>query len=196
MPTTTDRRRERHEATRLRILEAAWQLARARGLTGWTLRELARAVDMKAPSLYVYFDSKEAIYDAMFAQGYEQLAERTAEITWPADPTEALRLGARTWVEFAVADPARLQLLFLRVIPDFVPSKESYAVATDSLDLAARFVGDIGATTPGALDLFTALTTGIATQQVSNDPGGDRWMRLIDDAIDMFLDAYATHPIS
>jgi AcrR family transcriptional regulator len=30
---------------------------------------------MAAPSLYSYFGSKEAIYDAMFAQGYREFLE-------------------------------------------------------------------------------------------------------------------------
>ena len=40
---------------------------------------------------------------------------------------------------------------------------------------------------PRYLDLWTALTTGLVDQQISNDPGGDRWIRLIDDAVAMFL---------
>jgi hypothetical protein len=35
--------------------------------------------------------------------------------------------------------------------------------------------------------MFTALFTGLTSQQVSNDQGGDRWVRLVDDALDMFL---------
>jgi hypothetical protein len=38
------------------------------------------------------------------------------------------------------------------------------------------------------LDLFTALGTGLADQQLSNDPGGDRWIRLIDEAVEMFYE--------
>ena len=41
---------------------------------------------------------------------------------------------------------------------------------------------------PEAIDLLTALGTGLADQQLSNDPGGDRWIRLIDDAAEMFYD--------
>ena len=63
-----DRRARRHDETRQEILDAAWRLARERGLTGWSLRELANAVDMQAPSPYGYFDGKDAIYDAMFAR--------------------------------------------------------------------------------------------------------------------------------
>ncbi len=42
-------------------------------------------------------------------------------------------------------------------------------------------------TDPRHLDLWTAILSGIVEQQNANDPGGDRWTRLIDDAIDMFF---------
>ena len=44
-----------------------------------------------------------------------------------------------------------------------------------------------GVTDPRHLDMWTALTTGLVDQQISNDPGGDRWARLIDDFVTMFL---------
>ena len=44
-----------------------------------------------------------------------------------------------------------------------------------------------GITEQADLDLWTALLSGLASQQVANDPGGDRWLRLVDDAVDMFL---------
>jgi hypothetical protein len=39
-----------------------------------------------------------------------------------------------------------------------------------------------------ALDLWIAITAGLAAQQLANDPTGDRWIRLSDDAAAMFLD--------
>jgi hypothetical protein len=41
-----------------------------------------------------------------------------------------------------------------------------------------------------AVDLWTAMFTGIAIQQISNDPGGDRWTRLVDDAVDMVISCW------
>jgi hypothetical protein len=35
--------------------------------------------------------------------------------------------------------------------------------------------------------MWTALTTGLVDQQISNDPGGDRWGRLTGDIVTMFL---------
>jgi len=34
--------------------------------------------------------------------------------------------------------------------------------------------------------MWTALMNGLVDQQISNDPGGDRWVRLIDDFVTMF----------
>jgi hypothetical protein len=44
-----------------------------------------------------------------------------------------------------------------------------------------------GVTDARHLDMWTALTTGLVDQQISNDPGGNRWARLIDDFVAMFL---------
>jgi AcrR family transcriptional regulator len=186
---TRDRRAERREATSAEILGAAWELARAQGLAGVSLRDVARKIGMRPPSLYWYFDSKQAIYDAMFAEGNRQLLARLAEQDWPADAAGILRLCVRVLVEFAAEDVARYQLLFQRTVPDFEPSPESYALAVQVLDeMRARFSA-AGLTDPAQFDLWTALVAGLAAQQTSNDPGGDRWLRLIDEAADM----YANH---
>ena len=53
------------------------------------------------------------------------------------------------------------------------------------------YAGDVlarnGITEPRHIDLWTALVTGLVDQQVANDPGGDRWTRLIAESTDMFL---------
>lgn len=185
---TRDRRAERRESTRAEILDAAWELARTQGLAGLSLRDVARRIGMRPPSLYWYFDSKHAIYDAMFAEGNRQLLARLAEQDWPADPRALLRLTARVFVEFSAEDVERYQLLFQRTIPDFGPSPGSYTLAVQVFEqMRARFAA-AGLSDPAQFDLWTALAAGLAAQQTSNDPGGDRWLRLIDEAADMYAD--------
>jgi hypothetical protein len=36
--------------------------------------------------------------------------------------------------------------------------------------------------------MWTALVGGLAAQQTANDPGGNRWLRLIDEVVDMYAD--------
>jgi len=107
---------ERREATKAEILAAAWDLVREQGLGGLNLRDLAPRVGMRAPSLYEYFASKHAIYDAMFAQGYRQFAAAMAEVDALSDE-DGLRSVARRSLAFMVEEPARYQLLSHRTIP-------------------------------------------------------------------------------
>jgi AcrR family transcriptional regulator len=195
--TAVDRRGARHAATKAEILEAAWRLAHDQGLGGWTLRDVAEAVGMRAPSLYVYFDSKYALYDAMFAEGYAALLARVDDryaelLARDPDAEEILRTVATVFFEFCVEDPARYQLLFLRTIPGFEPSEPAYALARELLARLAEVMATAGAGAPEQVDLWTALITGLASQQVSNDPGGHRWRRLVDRAVDMFVAAELT----
>src|SRR6476619_1940974 len=130
-----DRRAERREATRAEILEAAWDLVRAEGLASLNLRDLAARVGMQAPSLYSYFDSKHAIYDAMFAQGAQELLDRERAVPVTGDVVRDLKAGARLFVGFCTEDPVRYQLMFHRFIPGFEPSPESYAMAVETLQI-------------------------------------------------------------
>lgn len=185
---TRDRRAERREAVSAEILEAAWELARAEGLAGLSLRDVAGRIGMRPPSLYWYFPSKAAIYDAMFIQGNRQLLARLEAQKWPTEARAALKLGTRMFVEFGAEDVQRYQLLFQRTIPNFEPSAEAYAVALQVLDDMRARCTAVEVEGTATFDLWTALVSGLAAQQTANDPGGDRWLRLIDEAVDMFVD--------
>jgi len=187
-PVTAEALERRRARTRDEILDAAWALCREQGLALLSLRELADRVGMRAPSLYSYFDSKDAIYDAMFAQGQRQFAAALVPELDPGAGREAFRRAARAFFAFCTADPVRYQLLFQRILPTFVPSETSYALAVVHLDQAGEAMRAAGVTEARHVDLWTALLTGLVDQQLSNDPGGDRWERLLDEAVDLFCD--------
>ena len=184
---TRDRRTERREATREEILDAAWELVRSHGLAALSLRDLARVIGLKAPSLYSYFDSKNAIFDAMFAQGGRAYLDQEARVESTGDPLTDLKAGMRFFIEFCTSDPARYQLMFQRTIPGFEPSPATFAIAVEGLDRLRARLARIGLTDQRSLDLLTAIGTGITDQQISNDPGGDRWTRLVDEAMEMYF---------
>jgi AcrR family transcriptional regulator len=193
-PVRRDRRAERHAATKIEIVDAAWLLADEQGLAGWSLRDVADIGGMRAPSLYVNFDRKNALYDAMFAAGYQAMLKRIAAVEVDPDPVTMLHRAARVFLDFAVERPARYYLLFLRPIPGFEPSPDSYQLALTSLSALGEVLAAAGVRDAADVDLFTALMSGLATQQVSNDPGGDRWSRLLDATVDMFLTARGAQP--
>jgi AcrR family transcriptional regulator len=185
-----DRRSERHEAIRREILDAAWAAAHESSIAGLTLRDIASRVGMQQPSLYSHFASKQAIYDAMFQQAWEVFLEyaRDNVAHLPAEPRARLIAIAEHYFDFAVADLARHQLMDVNVVPNFQPSAEAYAPAVEVYGLMLDLLRGLGITTDEDADIYTALIGGLVNQQLANDPGGQRWRRLIPRVLSMFAD--------
>ncbi|HUR22692.1 MAG TPA: TetR/AcrR family transcriptional regulator [Acidimicrobiales bacterium] len=182
-----DWRSARRQSARAAIVESAWAAVREEGLAALSLRDLARRSGITTPTVYAYFDSKNDIYDAMFGQAAEEFLQHLAAPYETADPRAVLVASLRRFVRFCTADFPRYQLLFQRTIPGFEPSPESYAPAVRALELSAEVLAANGVTDARHLDVWTALTTGLVSQQIANDPGGERWVALIDDFVTMFL---------
>jgi AcrR family transcriptional regulator len=183
-----DPRPGRHAARRDEIIQAAWAEADIRGLSAVSLTAVARRVGLRQPSLYSYFSSKNALIDAMFAQAAGSLLHLVEQADYPASPREAARLVARTVLQFGVEEPTRSQLIFQRTIPGYEPSGEAYAPALQMQDQYVQKLAEAGVTAPADVDIFTALVAGLASQQLANDPGGDRWVSQLDTVLDMFFD--------
>ena len=179
---------ERRETKVAEIVGAAWELARADGIGGLTLRALARKVGMRQPSLYEYFESKNALYDAMFADGNRQLLVRLDALELPRDPRRAVKVFMRAFAEFGLEDLTRGALLLQRALPGFEPSPASYAYAEEALQRGVELLHRAGVEDPGDVDCVVAMVAGLVTAQASNDPGGTRWIRHLDRMIDLLLD--------
>ena len=183
---SADWRAKRRDAARADIVAKAWELAREHGLAGLSLRDLARQLGMAAPSLYSYFDSKHALYDAMFADGWRSLLTRDAPE--PGDDLRsAVRASQLAYVDWALEDPVRYQLLNQRTIPGFEPSPASYALAEEAYRVGFAAIEAHAGLTQADRDLMTAVVAGLINQQIANDPGGTRWVRLLDDAVDLVV---------
>jgi AcrR family transcriptional regulator len=184
-----DRIARRRQATRNEILDAAWAVVGESGWSGLTQRAVAERVGMRAPSLYGHFDSKLSIVDAMFGQAWADwdITAAALEVDLPQGSRAALLTAGTTWLEAMAADPERNALMNQRPIPGFTPSAESYAFAVHAIERLHRLLDRLGITDPDAADLWTGILAGLAGQQNANDPGGDRWRRLLPRAVDMFL---------
>lgn len=178
----------RREAKIASIIEAAWRIAAEVGIAGVSLHALARAVGMRQPSLYEYFDSKHALYDAMFQDGNRQLLARIDEYDLPRDPRASLKAFLSLFVSFSLDDPARYELLFQRHLPNFTPSEESMVMAGEVLGRLEPLLHAAGVHSQGDIDCIVAITAGLIEAQLSNDPGGTRWTRHLNRLVDFYLD--------
>lgn len=177
----------RRAATTAEIVDAAWELADRDGLTGFSLRDVAKAVSMQPPSLYSYVTSKHDLFDLMFRQAYDELLGEFQALPVLADPREAFLQVQQAFLRYCTGRPARYTLLFLRTVPGFAPAEDSMARAVELYDGLRLLLGALGVTDQEHLDLWTALASGLVNQQIANDPGGDRWERLLPGAVSMYL---------
>ena len=69
------------EDTKQRILEKSLELFSAKGYDAVSVGEIAKAVGIKAPSLYNHFPSKQAIFDAILETTSAHYQKDTAEIS-------------------------------------------------------------------------------------------------------------------
>ena len=154
------------------ILDAAWQLMAREGLAEVSVRELARSVGLRQQSLTYYFPTKHELLDALFADGFADLARALAQLPLNNDKVEAVADVAVAVVEYCVAHPARYHLMFQRTIPGFLPSEDAHRVALGVLHELTTRLEAAGITDPNAVALVRGLISGLAAEQTANDPGG------------------------
>ncbi len=198
-----DRRRHNREEVIHAILETSRAIIRERGAAGLNLNEVARQLKMKTPSLYEYFPSKMAIYDALFRQGIGLFRQRMEQN--PRENVslwERVRLTMDTYITFASENPELYQIIFERPIPGFIPSEEgmrecmaALAYLNDGLSQAME-AGTIktDVTLEQAYSLVGALMHGLTALHIANEPqlpvGSGRFGSLIPPAVELLRAAW------
>jgi AcrR family transcriptional regulator len=203
---TLDRRHRRRQETIEEVLDVAVEIMAEQGVAGLSIGEIARRMGIRPPSLYVYFPSKHALYDALFARGAQLVLDALEVVV--EQPVEGrsleevlLETGA-TFVRWTVEHPAYAQLLYWRPVPRFSPTPEAFAPAQQLVERGlAQFAG---MQRRGLLrddvpveDIFGAwicLTSGVVTRQLANAPEESfeegRFTRALPDLIAMFARHY------
>jgi AcrR family transcriptional regulator len=203
-----DRRVQRHNQTIQEILDVAIQVMAEDGVAALSLAEVARRMGMRPPSLYQYFPSKLAVYDALFERGTRQtlaiLESYQSRIT--ENPLEGIAAAQAAWNGWVMANPVLAQLLYWRPVPGFEPSPQAYQPALQLQDLgraALQAAVDAGQLAPAAASeeanaLYTILMAGVISQQLANEPAAPaptgRFTRLTPTVWDMFVRYYAPAP--
>jgi AcrR family transcriptional regulator len=173
------------------------------GVGGLTVTEMARRMGVQSPSLYKYFSSLHAVYDALFARGLARLDAALQEALASTPPsTERFRVGVKAVVGWCVEHPGLAQLMFWRPVPGFEPSPETFESSlgqTEDLRAELAEAVRVGALHPRAdsdeaVRLLTVLISGLITQQMANQPGAEVetgvFTSLTDELVDMFLAHY------
>ena len=128
MPETTRRRAPRGQGAALRgeVLAAAMDLLRETGdEASVSLRAVAQRVGVSVPSIYLHFEDKNALLDAVCSEVFEALHVVMKEAsTGAADAFEALHRQGIAYVRFALANPEHYRIVMMRSNADHDVSDE------------------------------------------------------------------------
>ena len=118
------------EETRSRILAAALDVFRERGFHAATMREIAAAAGVAVGAAYYYFDSKDALVMAFYAQAQDEMAAALDEILKESGTFEQ-RLRGIIGQKFAYFAPNRalVSALTAHIDPEHPLSPFSAATA-------------------------------------------------------------------
>lgn len=176
-PPLSPHRQRKHDAMVKKILAAAQEIMREQGVAALSMHELARKMDLRASSLYHYFNSKIDVYDALFHLGFIRFGEHMRQVTQEANTwQDFVRQSFEGYLDFAKQYPELYQLCFERPVPGFVPSEESYRASTELLqhfyERAAKFQTSIhtNLSAEKMVDMLIAIMHGITAMHMANEP--------------------------
>jgi AcrR family transcriptional regulator len=179
-PAAGDRRARRRQETIEEILAIAEEVMNEVGVNGLSLSEVARRLGVKPPSIYKYFDSLMAIYDAHFARGMQAHLEAIQSAMASAAPgLDALAACLEASCRWSLDHQAIAQLMFWRPVPAFEPTPEAMAPSIEMVRLQrqafadAVAAGQLGpsADSDEAVWLTSVMISGVLGQTLANEPG-------------------------
>jgi AcrR family transcriptional regulator len=190
---------------RSEILTAARTILQTGGFPALSMRTLAEAVGVRAPTLYDYFASKEDVLNALFLEAVGIAREYFRERTEGANPgTDRIIQMGIAYRQFAIENPTLFRLIFDRIDSSYVPGPEQAGagkVLFDAVQAEVETALTLGEFAPGnseaiAISLW-GLVHGLATLQLSGFVDKCSEMspeEILDVAICGILDGFRARP--
>lgn len=165
-----------HGDLRRALIDAGLILLKEREADDLSLREVARAVGVSATAVYRHFPHKDALLDALAAEGLGQLAAAQHAAAEAAGGGEQGFIATGVaYVRFALANPALFRLTFgataarnILEAPEHVPDAMAF-LRRNAEAAAAHFGGDPRVIAIRAWSIAHGLATLMLEQQVEAD---------------------------
>ena len=169
---TTSRVALRRAAVEREILDHAWAVMAREGVAAVSAREVARSVGMRQQSLTYYFPTKQDLLDALFTDGFTDLARVMEGLPATTDPVDGAVAVGEAVVDYCAAHPSRYHLMFQQTVPGFAPSDAALDVTMRCIRVLTERLAAAGVTDQADVALVRGIISGLAAEQIANDPDG------------------------
>ncbi len=151
-PVVTRRRAPRGQGAALHgdLLRAAMDLLAETGSEeAVSMRAVATRVGVSVPAVYLHFDDKQALLDAVCEEVFEALHVTMKAASEDAPhPFEALRRQGVAYVDFALANPEHYRIVMMRAHPAGAAAPPG---APSDMEIAGGAFGHLVATVEGCI---------------------------------------------
>ena len=129
------------------IVEAARKVLLADGYRNFSLRKIARDIDVSATSIYLHFENKDDLVHTLMEEAIERLNNELAQsIKELDDPIKKLDALAKTYARFALKYPREYQVIYLISSEEmtrypkekFRKARKGYELVTEVLEEGVR----------------------------------------------------------
>lgn len=130
---------------RRRILDSASRLLVDVGYADLSMRKLASVIGYSATTIYLHFDSKDALFHALVEEGMERLRDYLRDALDPeAEPFEQLEALCEAYIRFGLENSEYYEIMFV-VHPASVNRfpADKYRRARTNLDLFASALASL-----------------------------------------------------
>ncbi len=154
---------------RANIVEVAARLLRERGAAAVTVRAVAQAAGMQSPTIYRFFEDKDALLDAVAEHVFAAYVAAKSRTEDSDDPIADLRTGWDTHIGFGLANAALFGLLADPTPPQSPAAAAGLAVLRARVQRVAA-TGRLRVTERRAVELLHAAGTGAVLTLLSAPP--------------------------
>jgi AcrR family transcriptional regulator len=108
-----ERKEREREDVRRKILDAAHDLFEKQGYENVTMRAVADAIEYSPTTIYLHFENKDALVEALCFADFERLFSEMNREPLPEHPLERMRALGHAYAAFGIANPNHYRFMFM-----------------------------------------------------------------------------------
>ncbi|MCU0565710.1 MAG: TetR/AcrR family transcriptional regulator [Oculatellaceae cyanobacterium Prado106] len=124
------------------ILDDTSDLLMREGTTALSMRRIAQLVSCSTTVLYTMFGNKQGLVDELYLRGFEMLRQAIEAVPCSGHPQDYIYALCAAYHNFALTHATYYAIMFLKIMPDYTPSKENLEVGEKSLQFLIKAVQD------------------------------------------------------